>query len=601
MLSTALFKIKMAQSSGSGDWDETHRLVHPDQFVRDGEDLMNDSEKLLPESWTKNNPIRRPHLLNNILRSPKPYLISTILFLLPSFIVEPIRDYSAYSRPSTRRPPLGPTAWLDGLRGIAALTVYLFHWTMLWFDKIIMDAYGAPNSANTFFQLPIIRTFDSGTASVATFFMISGYVITIKTLSTIYKGGPQNNDRVLTTLCGAFFRRPLRLFVPAVVSTFMLAVVNQQTGIFELAIPRLPDLQSQLSSWFHETLKMLNTFDLHKTRYGTLVPIYNNHLWTIPIEFKNSVFVFMLLLVFSKVKRWIHLLGVFCIAWVVLISQGDIDAALFCAGMILAEMTLIFPPPGHEVHRSNTHLPQTAVVSQKRHYWTRHVITIVPAILGLHLMGYPLQDNVHAGGFKTISEWTPKPFYPEPGSVPYGQAVWSIAIGVVLFITACTYSAPLRLPPHMTSWIPARPAWSQGKREDSDGTAMLPAEVQIDQTPFLQIPHTTRFAQYLGWVSYSLYLFHGPCITATGMGVYSRAKPGWEDGQELARQLLASGQPVAAVQALEVAWHAYIRAFIWSSIPQTILLFWISDVFARAMDANIVKMTRWLWIKASTK
>ncbi|KAJ4395808.1 hypothetical protein N0V93_000022 [Gnomoniopsis smithogilvyi] len=590
----------MPQPSGSGDLNESHRLVDPDHFARDVEEQLDSSgEKLLPSPWTQNNSSRRPLLLNNILRNPKPYFVSTVLFLLPSFVVEPIRTYTASSGSTTRRPQLGPTAWLDGLRGIAALTVYFFHWSMLWFDKIIMDAYGAPGSADTFFQLPIVRTFNSGTASVATFFVISGYVITIKTLTIIHKGGPQSNERLLPTLCGAFFRRPFRLFVPAIVSTFMIAVINQHFGIFERSVRRLPDLNSQLSDWYNETLRMLNTFDLHKTRYGVAVPIYNAHLWTIPIEFKNSVLVFMLLLVFAKVRRWIHMMGVFGVAWCVLFTQGDIDAALFCIGLILAEMTLIFPPTGQRGNASatsTTYLARTDGLG----YWIRHFITIASAILGLHLMGYPLQDNVHAGGFQTISEWTPKPFYPEPGSVPYGQTVWSIGIGAVLYITACTYSAPLRLPPHLSRWIPTGIPWSQGKRGDSDGAALLHEETSIQQTPFLQIPHTTRFAQYLGWVSFSLYLCHGSVITAMGMGDYYEAKPAWDQGQELAQQLELSGQPVAAAAALEMAWDAYLSSFLWSSIPQTIVLFWISDVFARAIDANIVKMTRWLWVKAKT-
>lgn len=600
------------QPSGSGDSDESHRLIDPEHFARDDEESFASlGEKSLPSSWISNDSIRRPLILNNILRNPKTYLISTILFLLPSFIVEPVREYSASSRPSTRRSQLSSTAWLDGLRGIAALTVYIFHWSMLWFDKVIMDAYGAPGSANTFAQLPIIRTFNSGTASVATFFMISGYVITIKTLTLIHKGGPQNNERILSTLCGALFRRPLRLFVPAIVSTFMIAVLNSQFGIFTGAVHRLPDLKSQLIDWFNETLKMLNTFNLHKTRYGVAVPRYNAHLWTIPIEFKNSVLLFTLLLAFSKVKRWIHVMGVLGVAWCLIFTQGDIDAGLFCAGLILAEMTLIFPPDGQrsqakansgsdislEDHHGNTYLSQSVGVR----YWTRHFITISSAILGLHLMGYPLQDNVHAGGFKTISEWTPRPFYPEPGSVPYGQAVWSIAIGAVLYITACTYSAPLRLPPHLSKWIPTGVPWSQSKREESDGTAVLSASVPIDQPPFLQIPHTTRFAQYLGWVSYSLYLCHGSVIVSTGMFKYAEASVAWEEGQELARQFQASGQLVAAVETVGAAWDAYVWAFLRASVPQTILLFWVSDVFARSLDVNIVKMTRWLWNAAKVE
>lgn len=589
-----------------GDLDESQPLVDPDHFARDGEDLFDISgEKPRPTPLTRLNSVRR-RLLTNVLRNPKAHLVNTVLFLLPSFVVEPLRNYSTSTRPVAPKPPLSSTAWLDGLRGIAALTVYIFHWSMLWFSDILTDAYGAPGSANTIFQLPIIRTFNSGTASVAVFFVISGYVITIKTLSTIYQGGPQNNERVLSTLCGALFRRPFRLFGPAIVSTFIIAVVNQRTGILAYSVHRLPDLHSQLTDWFHETLKMMNTFNLHRTRYSTPLPLYNNHLWTIPLEFKNSVLVFTLLLAFSKVKRWIHLMGVAGVAWCLLDSQGDIDAALFCYGLFLAEITLIIPPPSQRGRGSSTPSSKQVASFEDNHahgnilYWTGHFITITFAITGLHLMGYPLKENVQVSGFRTISNWTPKPFYPGEGSVPLGQTVWSIGVGAMLYITACTYSAPLRLPPHISRWIPMGISRQRGQQDRSDATTTTAAETTLSHTPFLQIPHTTRFAQYLGWLSYSLYLCHGSVITGMGLKVYQQARPNWEAADEFAKQLVISGQTMAAAEIAGTAWRAYVFAFLWTSVLQSIVLFWISDVFARAIDANMVKMTRWVWGASKT-
>lgn len=596
----------MSKSSHAGDSDESQRLVDPDHYAHDVESLLDSTgEKMLPSSWTQSNSMSS-HLLNDILRDPQPYVISTILFLLPSFVVEPLRNYSSPSRPIAPK-PLGPTAWLDGLRGVAALTVYFFHWSTTWFTGVIADAYGAPGSSNNFFQLPFIRTLNSGPASVAVFFMISGYVLTIKTLNLIYKGGPQNNERILSTLCGSVFRRPFRLFVPAVLTTFFIAAFNAQFGIFQRALPDLPEGTSQMAHWYSETLKMMNIFNLHKHRYSTHMPVYNYHLWTIPIELKNSILVFMLLLAFSKVKRWVHLLGVFGVGWTVLFTQGDIDAALFCAGLILAEVTLIFPPDGRQGHHhatstsnANTNLEgprQSTFLSQTsgKLYWTRQFITISAAILGMHLMGYPLKLNVQAGGFKTISDWTPAPFYPAEGSVPLGQTVWSIGVGSVLFITASTYCAPLYLPPHLSKWIPSGNAFLRNKRQDHNGRMSFAAETSVRDTPFLQIPFVTRFAQYLGWVSYSLYLSHGPVMTAFGLRWYYAAVPPHDVGMELSKQLEASGQLVAAAEAAKFAWDAYLSAFIWITIPQIIVLFWVSDVVARAIDAPIVNMTRWVW------
>lgn len=600
----------MSKPSQCGDSDESQRLMDPDHYERNAENLLDSTgEKLLQNSWTQNNSMSSS-LLKNILRNPQPYVISTILFLLPSFIVEPLRNSSS-PRPLAPN-PIGRSAWLDGLRGIAALLVYIFHWSMQWYSDILTDVYGAPGSANKIIQLPFIRIIISGPASVALFFVISGYVITIKTLSIIYKGGPQNNERLLSTLCGAVFRRPFRLFLPAIVTTFIIATVNSQFGTFQRSLRPRPEGTSLMAHWTSQTLSMMNIFNLHKHRFGIHVPFYNPYLWTIPVELKNSILVFLLLLAFCKVKRWVHFLAVIGVGWTVLLTQGDIDAALFCAGLLIAEITLIFPPDGRRGHTNPTSTSnanfnpedrrQSTFLSQTsgKLYWMRHLITITVALLAMHLVCYPLKEHVHAGGYKTISEWTPRPFYPEEGSVPYGQALWSVGIGAVLFITASTYSAPLYLPPNVSKWVPAGRLWLRSKRQDHSGRMTLSAASPFRDTPFLQVPFTTRFAQYLGWVSYSLYLCHGPVISVLGLGYFNDAKATFDVRVEVATQLHDSGQPVAAAQAVDVAWREYSSAFIWVSIPQVIVLFWVSDVFTRAIDTPIVKFTRWVWCAVKT-
>lgn len=87
--------------------------------------------------------------------------------LLPSFV-------TSYFRPdSTARPKrLHDTAYLDGLRGVAAFIVYLHHTHILYsFDSLY--GYGAVAGANHILQLPFIRLLNAGPAAVALFFLIS--------------------------------------------------------------------------------------------------------------------------------------------------------------------------------------------------------------------------------------------------------------------------------------------------------------------------------------------------------------------------------------------------------------------------------------------
>ena len=60
-----------------------------------------------------------------------------------------------------RYPPQGnlnlrPTSWLDGVRGIAALEVYLFHTMGLW--TTLYPAFHSTSSQNNPLQFPLIRT-----------------------------------------------------------------------------------------------------------------------------------------------------------------------------------------------------------------------------------------------------------------------------------------------------------------------------------------------------------------------------------------------------------------------------------------------------------
>lgn len=92
---------------------------------------------------------------------------STLFFLLPSFV-------SSYFRPNptARTKPLHDTAYLDGLRGVAAFIVYLHH-TQLMYNFDLLYGYGSVAGATHFLQLPFVRLINAGQGSVSLFFVIS--------------------------------------------------------------------------------------------------------------------------------------------------------------------------------------------------------------------------------------------------------------------------------------------------------------------------------------------------------------------------------------------------------------------------------------------
>ncbi|KPA35284.1 hard surface induced protein, partial [Fusarium langsethiae] len=132
---------------------------------------------------------------------------------------------------------------LDGLRGIACLLVFNYHFFWPW-TPVIMLGYGAfpPRAPEPYWgwqSLPIICLLHRGRAMVAIFFAISGYVICRHILRLIHE---RKLDTVYQKLASSVFRRIFRLYIPPTISMFLVAVLAQ-VGVFksEFSIYKGPD------------------------------------------------------------------------------------------------------------------------------------------------------------------------------------------------------------------------------------------------------------------------------------------------------------------------------------------------------------------------
>lgn len=130
--------------------------------------------------------------------------------------------------------PIGPTAWLDGLRGWAAFNVAIVHLTVYTHDWAEL-CYGIELLPNYYLTSPItwpfIRLiFSGGHFAVMLFFHISGYVLTRRLVSMMHEG-PSRHDEVVDGVHSAIVRRPFRLFLPVVWSTLTWAIIWHVTGI----------------------------------------------------------------------------------------------------------------------------------------------------------------------------------------------------------------------------------------------------------------------------------------------------------------------------------------------------------------------------------
>lgn len=204
-----------------------------------------------------------------------------------------------FSRRSKGTKRLGPTAWLDGLRGWAALCVAFMHLTVYTHEGLEL-CYGAKfkhsDAHNTSFAaLPIVRLpFTGGHFSVMLFFIISGYVVPRRLSQMLHEG---RRDEFVESVHSAMVRRPVRLFMPVILSTLFLAFFWHLSGI---TVP-WPAVKSNIFLELINWVSDISVF-LYYYKIGFLYTYYNVHTWTIPVEFRGSMFLFIYLFCTSNVK-----------------------------------------------------------------------------------------------------------------------------------------------------------------------------------------------------------------------------------------------------------------------------------------------------------
>lgn len=565
-------------------------------------------EKIVPR-WIRDS----SGLTSRLWVSASPVL----LFLLPSFVTA----YFRRGKPSTRPRTIRPTAYLDGVRGVAAFFVFCSHWSGGWtlqpqwgYGSLPYDydpANGPPAVPNNLFiQLPFVRVIITGRACVTVFFVISGYVLSIKPLSTIYKG---QYDKVYEGLAGAVFRRFLRLWMPILVITFGIAVLRQiplplpfrdtSTGLS--TVQHIPGFFNQLHHWFWNMATFINPWrpDCGLSRDSVCAaPSYNGVLWTIPPEIKYSMAVFMFLLAFTKARRWIHVSVVsFVMLWQ--LHHGQPDLALFLCGMLLAELSLNVPSaaPARILRR----LCREHGISHRDAHVIHHTVSFTLFMFALFLFSFPERGIATTFGYQWLSNQVP-PYYRH--SEEHVQLYWH-TVGSGLFILVLMYSAPLRIPEeyppsHRQAPLIITPGSGPTIVDDTvkehpttttaDGTVTAGSNTedindQYDTEPLLQSLFTSRLAQYLGYLSFMLYLCHGVVNATIGTYYSEQGFSLWMTYFEVDATLIAPEHKALFLSEWRGVYYSLLlRGFFWAAL----VVIWLSDVLARAVDDPCVALTR---------
>ncbi len=214
---------------------------------------------------------------------------------------------------------------LDSVRGIAALIVVMWHFASAFFPAV-MSGPGFPT--HTQYDLVIYKSplsiFFAGNFAVVMFFILSGFVLTIRFFSS--QSG---------SLFSAAVKRYLRL-MPVALLSVLFAYGLMSLG---LLYARQAGAVSG-SSWLLSTYYLFDPSLLGALAQGsfqvfaTMAPknVYNPVLWTMYYELLGSMLIFGLAtLSRGKSKRWL----LYIIAFLAFI---DTYFCCFIAGMVLADV-----------------------------------------------------------------------------------------------------------------------------------------------------------------------------------------------------------------------------------------------------------------------
>lgn len=254
--------------------------------------------------------------------------------LVPSFL-QSCRANSRASHEATLAKT--STDYLDGLRGVAALAVFNYHFAHGTYARAMDRVYQSypMEDNNHILQLPLIRLLYAAEVSVAIFFVLSGYILSRQSIAAISSGDLEKANIRLSSLA---FRRGIRLFGPALIAS-LLAYLTQRAGWMPAkGLPKdyVQDFQSDSKMYMAYLGTLLNIWtwrtDLEAGEWW-----FNPHLWTVPVEFRCSMVIFVLLIATQRCKAWVRLTAdTTVIVQSLWVWRWDVTA--FVAGTLVAEL-----------------------------------------------------------------------------------------------------------------------------------------------------------------------------------------------------------------------------------------------------------------------
>lgn len=320
------------------------------------------------------------------------------------------------------------------------------------------------------------------------------------------------------------------------------------TGLPDVAVPTrtvpgASTITEALRNWYDIELsstRPINNGFLQHTDPHIEFNAYDPNLWTLPIEYSSSMAVFLVLLAGARLRNRVRIaLSVALVAYLEY-NFDFVGLLVFLAGMVVCDLHFEIE---HTLARSRAPAgggglvlaetlapaPRRGVVLRTMDRFKRayvvglgRLVGLVAFVFALWLLSTPDVGTHESWGYVTLSSWVAD-FYGDHILVPFGAIL-------MVFV--------------------------------------------LDHTPFLQILFTNRFSQYMGKISYSLYLVHGPLV--------------WSIGIKLGQ--FTVGSITGGDTNTKYFWGMMLAFAFWC--PMAI---YSADLVTRHVDDNFVWLAKWVY------
>ena len=471
------------------------------------------------------------------------------------------------------KPKQFPTTYLTGMRGIAAVKVYTFHYLHFFTDATFVP-WGRDDQHRLFLELPIVQFLYAGTTAQI-FFVVAGYLMTLQLVQLFDKHDQASRSKSFLNVSGALFRRAFRLYLPTFVITLITAhyiyfglyernrnFYNQRDKYFpgpwtEPMPEQYSSYMGQMDNWARDMWGLLNFWA------KSYRPQHDVHLWSILVEMQSSLVLYLILMATAQCRKLVRLFAM-CFMTVVTLFWDHGETWMYTIGAVVALIDLLLtereqekklslpaamsPPPAaaageigpkdrcYFILWSHFRTPATTVWTCLRFFG--HFVAFWTLSYPMWGYGFWGSDAV-APGYVTLNRFIPRNMEQKERFYP--------CVGTTIYLLLLA-------------------------RADPD-------------TSFWRNVFNSEWAQYLGKISFGLYLVQGPLLHAV---VYPVPHLFWWS---------------IGVEGIESNNFTWFVGIIIGWCAGLVLLLWWADVWQREVESRTVKVAqkfeKWCFVKTS--